>query len=61
MAVAITQFEIESHKPFSHSLRYYQRVGVAGGNYANMISVSWRGGAEEVIHVTLVGSGCGQE
>ena len=31
------------------------------GNYANLISASWRGGVEEAIHVTLVRSGCGQE
>ena len=34
---------------------------MAGRNYANPVSASWRGGAEEAIHVILVGSGCGQE
>ena len=36
-------------------------MGVAGRNQANLISDRWRGGAEEAIHVNLVGSGCGQE
>ena len=34
-----------------YTLRYYQRVGVAGRNYA---SASWRGEGEEAIHVILV-------
>ena len=36
-------------------------MGVAGQNQANLISLSWRGGAEEAIQVIVVGSGCGQE
>ena len=31
-------------------------VGVAGRNHANLISSLWRGGAEEAIHVIVVGS-----
>ena len=36
-------------------------VGVAGRNHANLINLSWRGGAEEAIYVIVVESGCGQE
>ena len=36
-------------------------MGVAGRNQANLISDTWRGGAEEAIHVIVVGSGWGQE
>ena len=34
---------------------------MAGQNHANLISDTWRGGAEEAIYVIVVGSGCGQE
>ena len=49
------------HSVYFGIFKVGESVGVAGRNHANLISDTWRSGAEEAIHVIVVGSGCGQE